>query len=104
MTCPHCADKGAIEVCYESGDTSDFALCLCDAGMRLRYDQNAGRKVNPMWHVWAAIRGIANERVGGLEEWPELLAELFPAMAGVAPAPIADDLLLAAGRTRRGKL
>jgi hypothetical protein len=105
MNCQHCGDKGIIRLCYHSGDPDDFGICLCAAGQAWRVGENCGRKTNPLWHVWAAIKGIAHERIVMIEDWaePEDIARMFPAYRAAMSEPV-DDVLLAAGRTRRGKL
>lgn len=106
MTCRHCADKGIIRVRYQGGDVDDFALCLCDAGQAWRNERNAYRDTYPLWHVWAARNQVEHARIGPIEEWHDAseLRAMFPGYMGGVQAAADDDVLLAAARTRRGKL
>lgn len=106
MTCPHCADKGIIRMKFHSGEEDQFALCLCAAGQAWRNTQNAGRTTYPLWHVWAAREQVPHERIGLIEEWNDEaeLAAMFPFYRGEPASAADEDLLLAAGRSRRAKL
>lgn len=92
---------------FRSREPDLFALCLCAAGMAWRCDQNAGRLVNPMWHLWAAREQIEHGRIGPIEEWhdEDELRAMFPwYRPGDAASKASEDVLLAAGRSRRAKL
>jgi hypothetical protein len=103
MTCATCGDKGIVRVRYEGGDPDEFALCLCAAGMAWRCDENAGRKTYPLWHVWAYQNQVAHDRIHPIEAWPDVPAALLQQQA-TGQAAALDDVLRAAGRSRRGKL
>jgi hypothetical protein len=109
MNCPHCADKGIIRLKYHGGEPDEFAICLCSAGLAWRCDRNVGRATYPLWHVWAAREQVEQARVGLVEEFFEdaELRALFPSCAArtprTTPAPL-EDMLMAAGKNRKGKL
>lgn len=108
MSCQYCGDKGIIRMKFHSGEQDQFALCLCAAGLAWRCDTNAGRQTHPLWHVWAAREQVAHDRIGLIEEWNDEaeLRALFPFYRSEPDAAALpdEDVLLAAGRQRRGKL
>jgi len=102
VTCRMCGDKGVFKICYRDGSPTHYAVCLCQAGVRLRDDRNAGRHTGyPVWMAWAAQRGIEMQSVVMVEELLDD-AELAQIPRGGTPRPattIADVM-----RTRRPRL
>lgn len=76
MTCESCEDSGIVAYLPESSPKADsdvttadmfYAVCLCDAGQRMRSEHNNGRKVSPLWLVWCYRNQVNPERVTMLE-------------------------------------
>ena len=65
--CGTCADKGIVRLNWEDAP-DDFAVCLCEAGLRLRTNRNDGHKVIPLWQVWCARERVDPERVFMVED------------------------------------
>lgn len=107
MICTTCGDKGLVRLPWtENPEEDQFALCLCAAGMVWRNDQNAGRTTYPLWMIWAAQNQVQHDRIVRVEDvlTPD---ELITRGLRVAPQTAATDreaALLAAGKTRKGKL
>jgi hypothetical protein len=102
MTCPSCDGHGVFRIGYTDGSASDYAICLCDAGERMRIAKNHGIPVTPHWQIWAHRQGIALEQVAPMEDLltdEELAARGFTAVE----APQAIDAIAAAARSRSKK-
>jgi hypothetical protein len=107
--CASCDDIGVVPfVPFDGPADADvtandlhFGICLCDAGMDLRWDRNEKARTVPRWQVWAAREQIQASRVCLVEEAftaPELIA------AGLVAERRTEDrsaALLAAGRRKR---
>lgn len=104
--CAVCGDKGLVRVKYHGGEPDEFALCLCASGMAWRNDQNTGRQTYPLWHVWAAREQVEHDRVGPIEDFyePEEIAGMFPAPLPSPRTELHENAIIAAVKTRRGKL
>lgn len=103
-TCGVCQDKGIVKVNWEDAP-SDFAVCLCSAGLSMRVDRNATAPVAPLWWVWCAREQVDRSRVFMLEDvlTPE---ELTAAGLGPLwePSPESrEEALLRAGKTQTRK-
>lgn len=102
MTCPICADKGVTRVGYHDGSPTDYGICLCGEGQRLRNDRNAGRATGyPLWMVWAAQNQIPHERIAMVEDLLEddALATIPRDDDALSPSTIADVM-----QTRKPRL
>jgi hypothetical protein len=107
MTCVECGDYGLIPYVAMDNPTPDdaitrddllFAVCLCEAGRRMRRNRNWAPTV-PLWQVWCAREQVNPERVSLVEHVYD--AKTLKA-AGLVPGvpSIADrsSALLAAGK------
>lgn len=107
MTCPCCGDLGMIRVPW-SDAPDDYAICLCSVGFDLRCETNAGKAVGyALWQVWAARNQVQPSRIFLMEEvlTPAELAERGFHGGGLqAQDQDREAALLAAGRSKRGKL
>ncbi len=105
MTCPRCGDHGVFKVGYRDGSPTQFAICLCTAGLRMRDDRNAHRHTgSPLWMPWAASHQIPFDRVVMAEDVMDE-AELAMVPRQDASAPAASATMIAeAMRTKRAKL
>jgi hypothetical protein len=99
VSCQTCGDKGIAELNWADAP-SDYAVCLCEAGMRMRSMRNENRKVHPLWRVWCAREQVDPSRVRMVEDvlTPEELQERG---LSVAAARDREAALFAAGRKKR---
>jgi hypothetical protein len=68
MDCVICRDKGLVRLNW-AGAPEDFAVCLCEIGLRLRVDRNhTATSVAPLWRVWAAREHVDPDRIFMLED------------------------------------
>lgn len=102
MTCLQCAGKGVFKVCYHDGSPTDYAICVCADGMRLRNDRNAQRPTGfPLWLAWAAAAGVDASAVVMAEEvLDEHELSIIPREAQTLP----QSSIAAAMQTRRLRL
>lgn len=104
MSC--CNGKGVVRFRYHDGSPDEFGICLCQEGLELRDDHNAGRHTGyPLWNIWAAERQIPFERVGPIEEFldDQELAAMFPDYQPGVPAASSNQIAEAM-RTRSPRL
>lgn len=99
MSCSVCSDKGLVRLNWADADP-DFAVCLCEMGLRLRVNRNEGRDVAPLWHVWCAREQIDPSRVFLVEDvlTPAELAER--GLSLTLPQGDREAALLAAGKAK----
>jgi hypothetical protein len=104
--CDFCGGYGLKRIRYYGGEPDEFAICLCAAGMAWRRDTNMGRKVAPLWHVWAAKEKVDPERVAPMEELLDdaEMRAASPGWRGAVQGPSMDDALMSAGRSNRVRL
>ena len=91
----------------ENPDEDDFAICLCRVGHDLRRTTNARRDTGyALWQVWCAQNQIQPSRIYFMEEvlTAQELAERGFQEPGKAQPQSREAALLAAGKTRKGKL
>jgi hypothetical protein len=67
MTCEVCGDKGLVRLNWADAP-DDYAVCLCEEGLRLRVDRNNGKSVAPLWLVWCGREQIDPSRMFLIEE------------------------------------
>jgi hypothetical protein len=67
MNCEVCSDKGIVRVNWADAP-DDYAVCLCEEGLRLRVDRNHGKTVSTLWMVWCAREQIDPSRMFLIEE------------------------------------
>lgn len=108
MICRSCGDKGIIRCPYTDNPDEDlFALCLCPTGQTMRTTRNAGKETGyALWQVWCAREQIDPSRMYLMEEvlTAQELAERGFQAPGKAQPQSREAALLAAGKTRKGKL
>lgn len=103
MNCGVCLDKGIVRLNWADAP-DDYAVCLCEMGLRLRVNRNNDAQTVPLWMVWCAREQVDPSRVFLVEDvlTPDELRE-----RGLSSAPVAEigreAALLAAGRTRKGR-
>lgn len=105
MTCESCADKGLIKTNWADAPTAHYAVCLCAVGQAWRCDENAGKRVEPHWVVWAYEHQVPLENMWLIEDVlsPAELAERgLSSPSTPPPAAAREAALMAAGRTRKG--
>jgi hypothetical protein len=97
-------DRGIVRLNWADAP-DDFAVCLCEMGLRLRVDRNhTAASVAPLWRVWCAREQVDPSRMFLIEEvlTPSELRE-----RGVREEPTVMDreaALLAAGKARKGRV
>lgn len=97
--CALCGDRGLVRVNW-ADVAEDYAVCLCETGLRLRVNRNRGEEVTPLWKVWAFREGVELARIVLLEDIltpAELAAKGFLA-PGQHDARSREAALLAAGK------
>ncbi len=99
MNCRSCNDIGIFKVAYRDGSPTEYAVCLCEAGERMRKADNCGKACIPQWGLWAHRNGIDPGLVAPMEDLltpDELRARGF---AELTPTT-AIDAIAAAARGR----
>ena len=108
LDCPVCLDRGIVRVNWADAP-DDYAICVCGTGLSLRVDRNwKDTNVSPLWHVWCAREGISHDRIVFLEDvlTADEITERGIPTCDPEPPPTTlsrDEVLLLAGKTRKGK-
>lgn len=106
MTCVACDDVGIVPFVAADNPKPDadidaddllFAICLCDAGARLRRERNDHQKVAPLWRVWCAREGVDPSRVCLIESVYDTDTLRTAGLSVLRPMPDRRAALLAEG-------